>query len=445
MSGPITAGYFIAHGLLLLSARAIAEARALHGEYQDVLAQLQERERGLADARQGQRNARLERIAALRQSASRLGARLARLQALAGTLEAPSAQVAALASLPVPATPADDGDAAWSEHVRALEANVRTLEAALASAGSGHDERLRAVLGAGKAVPTIDDVLGAYVLERQLRTGLSAAEAERFRATAQRVLARLELPAEAAMPVELDALARSIVLAPTLERAEALALELRLAVQRQRDAHAHARQVRDAADAKALLDELPDDAPAPLLHALEHVAAGVAVLDVALRDAAQAALDDAAAARAQAEESAATAVLQASLRDLGYEVEDIGATLFADGGTVHFRRAGWDRYFVRLRVDARERTVNFNVVRGRGDEENAERRRQDALAEDRWCAEFPKLMQTLAARGLELRVTRRLGAGEVPVQVVDGAQLPAVNDGEGALPAGKPRARDLPT
>lgn len=443
MSGPITAGYFIAHGLLLLSARAIAEARALHGEYQDVLAQLQERERGLAATQQGQRNARLERIAALRQSASRLSARLTRLQVLAGTLEAPSAEVAALASLPVPATPADDGDAAWSEHVRALEANVRTLEAALASAGSGHDERLRAVLGAGKAVPTIDDVLGAYVLERQLRTGLSAAEAERFRATAQRVLARLELSAEATMPVELDALARSIVLAPTLERAEALALELRLAVQRQRDAHA--RQVRDAAEAKALLDELPDDAPAPLLRALEHVAAGVAVLDAALRDVAQAALDEAAAGRAQAEEAAAAAVLQASLRDLGYEVEDIGATLFADGGTVNFRRAGWDRYFVRLRIDARERTVNFNVVRARGDEENAERRRLDALAEDRWCAEFPKLMQTLAARGLELRVTRRLGAGEVPVQVVDGAQLPAVSEGEAALPSAKPRARDLPT
>ena len=58
-------------------------------------------------------------------------------------------------------------------------------------------------------------------------------------------------------------------------------------------------------------------------------------------------------------------------------------------------------------------------MRARGDEDTAERRRQDALAEDRWCAEFPQLMQTLAARGLTLDVTRRLDAGEVPVQVVD--------------------------
>lgn len=444
MSGPITAGYFIAHGLLLLSARAIAEARALRGEYHDVLARLAEREATLAAARDGQRNARLERIAAQRQSAARLQSRLARLRTLAGTLDAPPAAVTALAAAAAPAAPGDESDAAWSEHVRALEACVRELETALAATGGTSDERLRAALAAGTAAPTIDDVLGAYVLERQHRTGLSASEAERFRTTAQRVLARLELPADVAMPAELDALARSIVLAPTLERAEALAAELRLAVQRLREARE--RQARDAAEAKALLVALPEEAPAPLVSALELVAAGVATLGDALREAAQAALDDAAAEQAQAEEAAAAEVLEASLRDVGYEVEGIGATLFADGGTVHFRRAGWDRYFVRLRVDTTERTVNFNVVRARGDEENAERRRLDALAEDRWCAEFPRLMQTLAARGLELRVSRRLEAGEVPVQVVDGAQLPAIAaEGEDATPSARPRARDLPT
>ena len=127
-------------------------------------------------------------------------------------------------------------------------------------------------------------------------------------------------------------------------------------------------------------------------------------------------------------EKEAAAILEQSLRDLGYEVEDIEATLFVDGGTVHFHRPGWENYFVRLRVDPLEHTVNFNVVRARGDEETAERRRLDALAEDRWCAEFPRLMQTLAARGLQLDVTRRLSAGEVPVQVVDRAYLPATSE-----------------
>ena len=93
---------------------------------------------------------------------------------------------------------------------------------------------------------------------------------------------------------------------------------------------------------------------------------------------------------------------------------------------------------MRLRVDPVDRTVNFNVVRARGDEESAERRRLDALAEDRWCAEFPRLMQTLMARGLQLDVTRRLAAGEVPVQVVDRANLPAAAADEQAVKSRPP-------
>jgi hypothetical protein len=43
-------------------------------------------------------------------------------------------------------------------------------------------------------------------------------------------------------------------------------------------------------------------------------------------------------------------------------------------------------------------------------------------------------MRTLAARGLSLDVTRRLGAGEVPVQVVDPATVPAIRDEEQGAP-----------
>jgi hypothetical protein len=85
------------------------------------------------------------------------------------------------------------------------------------------------------------------------------------------------------------------------------------------------------------------------------------------------------------------------------------------------------------------------VVRARGDEDSAERRRLDALAEDRWCAEFPRLLQTLHARGLTLDVTRRLEAGEVPVQVVDGASLPPLHaDSDANRPRKAPLARRTP-
>jgi hypothetical protein len=397
MSGPITAGYFFVHGVLALSAAAVREARAIRGEMEDVRERREAREGELARARQDRQAARADRLAALRAAAGRQEARRARLASLVQTLGATdpafAARIPAGTTAPPPAPPGAGSagdDAAWAAHVDALDAAVGELQALLAGAGGRYGERVRAaaIADASAPAPGIDDVLSAYVLQREMQGGLDPADTERLRATAARVLSRLELAEGEALPAGLEALARAIVLAPSVERAESLAVELRHAVQREREALA--------------------------------------------------------AERARTEQEAAALVLEQSLADLGYEVEGIEATLFADGGTAHFRRAGWENYFVRLRVDPREATVNFNVVRARGDEESAERRRLDALAEDRWCAEFPRLLQTLAARGLRLDVTRRLEAGEVPVQVVDGRNLPAIaaDDAVGRAPAA-PRARPV--
>jgi hypothetical protein len=434
MSGPITAGYFLVHGMLALTARAIAEARAMKCEYAEVLARLRAREGELADARAQQQAARLERVAAVHRQAALAHARLARMRALADTLGLPAGEL--------PQAPASSDDAAWTAYLSALDAASASLDAVLARNADARTEALRARLAATSDAPTLDDVLSGFARQRALSPGLDAAATERLTATAARVLSRLDLPRGVPLPTELEALARAIVLAPSLPRAEALATELRLAVQRARDARAA--QARDADDARQWLAALPDDAPAELVGALERVAAGVAPLPPDVRAEVERLLEATEEARARADEAAAAYVLEESLRDLGYEVEGIEATLFADGGAVNFRRAGWDRYFVRLRVSAEERTVNFNVVRARGDEETAERRRLDALAEDRWCAEFPALMRTLAARGLTLDVTRRLGAGELPVQVVDPSTVPLVREDERAPRSAAPRKQRAP-
>lgn len=117
-------------------------------------------------------------------------------------------------------------------------------------------------------------------------------------------------------------------------------------------------------------------------------------------------------------------ILRQSLKDLGYQVDEFSDTLFVEGGMVHFRRHGWGDYMVRLRVNEKNRSVNFNVIRA-VDAANNERSVLDHLAEDRWCAEFPALLKAMEARGLGLQVTRRLEAGEVPVQLVERSQLPA--------------------
>jgi hypothetical protein len=443
MSGPITAGYVLASATLALAQAALKEARAMKREYGDVLDQLRAREEEQVRNRAAQQAARLERVAAVRREAERQSARLERLRILAAAVPDAAEDLTRTAATASPAPPSTDDDAAWSMYLRELETALTGLQTLLAKAGGAANDRVREALAATSAAPTLDDVLAGYVLQRQMKPGLDASQADRFRDTAARVLGRLELAPGAAIPSELEALARAIVLAPTVERAEALASELRLAVQRQRDALN--RQRRDSEDARRILAELAPEAPEALRRALEHVAAGVEPLDGALRKSAQEVLDNAAADRLEREQQAAAYVLEQSLRDLGYEVEAIEATLFADGGVVHFRRAGWENYYVRLRIDAQEHTANFNVVRARGDEDNAERRRLDALAEDRWCAEFPRLMQTLAARGLSLDVTRRLGAGEIPVQVVNGETLPRVYaDEDASRPRASPLARRTP-
>ena len=128
-------------------------------------------------------------------------------------------------------------------------------------------------------------------------------------------------------------------------------------------------------------------------------------------------------------QQATALILQQSLKDLGYQVEEVSNTLFVEGGVVHFRRQGWDNYMVRMRIDPKAGTANFNIIRA-VEEANNERSVLDHLAEDRWCAEFPALLQALDVRGVHLNVTRRLEAGELPVQLVQKDKLPKFSEEE---------------
>lgn len=148
------------------------------------------------------------------------------------------------------------------------------------------------------------------------------------------------------------------------------------------------------------------------------------------------------AARQRQVQAATATIVEQSLKDLGYQVEALADTLFVEGGVVHFRRPGWGEHMVRLRVDTRASTLNFNVLRA-VDAGSNERSVLDHLAEDRWCAEFPALLQTLAARGVRLEVTRRLAAGELPVQLVVRDKLPEFADDEAVSSAGQALARRI--
>ncbi|MDR2164140.1 MAG: hypothetical protein LBO79_00570 [Zoogloeaceae bacterium] len=402
-SATITAAV-IAASLLVKGARVAKE------EYEAALVQAQAR----FEAREARRLARLaarhDQMAALRTRVDRLEQKLARISALAE---------AELPDFAVRRDALHGADAAaWSAYVQELEARVAAVEGRLA-ANAG--ESVQAVLSEIGETPELSDLLRLYLARRQaLRR---EADQETWRATVARILARLDQPPGEPLPPRLEALARAVILAETPERAELWGNELRLAVQLHRAEEA-ARQ-KDIQDAAAWLRIFPEDfLPASLNALLLEVEAGLSRLDAGSR-----AAIEALAAKFEAESSAqknqaAAVVLEQSLRDLGYQVEAIDETLFSEGGIVHFQKPGWEGYYVRLRASAAERTFNFNVVRADTAEENAVRAQMDFMAEERWCSEFPKFMETLEARGVTLEIKRRVAAGELPVQVVPPERLP---------------------
>jgi hypothetical protein len=142
-------------------------------------------------------------------------------------------------------------------------------------------------------------------------------------------------------------------------------------------------------------------------------------------------------------QEASALILRQTLKELGYQVQEFSDTLFVEGGVVHFRRHEWSDYMVRMRINERTQTANFNVIRAVHAAAN-ERSVADHLAEDRWCAEFPALLKAIEARGLGLNVTRRLDAGEVPVQYVDSQQLPVFADAEQRRTVQPLKAREIP-
>ena len=225
-----------------------------------------------------------------------------------------------------------------------------------------------------------------------------------------------------------------------LRDVQVLLYELRTVLLQESNRRAHDLHGEEDADLQAAsAAALPQDRLARLLKRLDHLAeipahiqALAKELEISLPGARADLLANelrlqiqvllAAEKKRQVDEAQAL-ILEQTLHDLGYQVEEISHTLFVDGGIVHFRRSSWDNYLVRMRIDAKSGKANFNVIRAVKEGEN-ERSVLDHLAEDRWCTEFPALMAALQARGIHMQVTRQLQAGELPVQLVLEHKLP---------------------
>jgi hypothetical protein len=287
-------------------------------------------------------------------------------------------------TLPEPAPPLAAGADADPRSLAALLAAWRQANAAQGDSLAALAEQCQSlsaneIAALTNSAPDLAEQLAVFEVQARLSAVLPATLLAERKALIQRILARLGATEQTTLAAGIDQLVSELLRTPSPKRAEALASELRRQVER--------RNQVAAAEAAAI-------------------------------------------------------VLEQSLRDLGYDVDGIGETLFVEGGVAHFQKPGWNDYFVRLRIDAVRGAVNFNVVRpgAAGDD----RRQEDLLAEERWCAEFPQLQQTLAKRGLQVAVTRMLAAGEVPVQVVDVATLPHATQQDERQASVTPRAMHRP-
>ncbi len=321
------------------------------------------------DARQQMRAAQQAGIEKRLRVVEETGARLNRLLEVWQSLGLGDAGIT-LSAAPENATAQalDDYNATLQSHIAQLEARLQSASATLAEdARNDFSALLAAGVSAQEQLATL--------LARARLAGTPTDTAAVRQALVARVLERLELAEAEPLPAAIDRLAATLMQASTSERAEALATELRYQVQQHNEARAAAEREKSAL-----------------------------------------------AGRRQMEEAAAV-VLEQSLKDLGYAVEEIDETLFVEGGVAHFQRSEWGDYYIRLRIDPKRQAMNFNVVRTGTTGED--RKHEDMLAEERWCSAFPHLFDTLKARGIPISVNRLLQAGEAPVQVVDASSLPA--------------------
>lgn len=422
MSGPTTAVYEAmgtATGIaglsaVILAARAIKEARDMHAEYGEAHNRVCGREKERSQQRHQLQEANSQRISNLNRHADRLEAKLSRmLNLLQGTASDELIR------------PATQDDSLWNDYLGKLEAAIKNAEELLPVVEEISEQDLEVYLS---EMPDTNRLLAAYAQQHTMQSRLTADESAHYKELSLHLISKLELAVGEALPIRIEHLAREMLCAHDVVRAEALAMNMRLEIQR--TIQQRRQQQADTKEMILLLSQFGDALPDEVRIELEAVAAGVRMLDEKTRAIVTAALEEIRKARLEEEQEAISMVLEQSLRDLGYEVDDISQTLFVSGGLVHFQKQSWHNYYVRMRVNPADKTVNFNVVRAQSSGDAVQDKRLDYLAEDRWCSEVPVLLKTLEARGMKLSITRLLQAGEVPVQVVNAATLPAVRTEE---------------
>lgn len=307
--------------------------------------------------------------------------------------------------------------------VAKLERDLTQSESALRNAGEqakANQNFLSATQGAAElcegTTMSAAEVMQRFVVSNAAKVSENLLKDRR--AELDRILGRHGSENWSDAPPKLEQLVMAAMAADSKARFGALATEIRFQIQELKKAE-ETRKV-DSGKAKLLLERLEQDVPVGeelLKQRLELVRVGAIPFSEEFETRTHDALAKARDTNRARIQETATGIVKDALTDLGYDVAPIQETLFARGGKVYFRKAGWNNYCVRLTVRPDESKMNFNVVRIalQGDESEAASRAADIEAENAWCSGYQQLVDTLKTRGLETELTRHLPVGAVPV------------------------------
>jgi hypothetical protein len=388
-------------------------------------ARQQEQERRQAAERK-RREEMAARVVAANEKRAELEKKALRLSVAVGELRQRFPLEKVSVSVPDRAAPLTEDPEKLEEFVGRLESDLLQAETDIRKAGNqakaNQDFRNATKSAAdlcGGASSTAEEVMRRFVESRAAKPSGSA-RTERH-SEIDRILRGQGLENWQEATPRLESLVLEALSTESDNRFAALTTEIRVQVQEIKRREKTRRA--DAERAKTLLDRLDVDVPIgeeSLKQRLELVRVGAIpffegfekLVNVAITKAV-----DTDKARIQA---SAAHIVKETLTDLGYDVAPIEETLFVKGGKVYFRKSGWNNYCVRLTVRPDESKINFNVVRIAEQAENQESssRVADVEAENAWCSGYQKLVDTLAVRGLDTRLTRHLPIGAVPVQSV---------------------------
>jgi hypothetical protein len=434
MSGPKTTSYRLSDAIHDLSRavqqfeeterqRAVEERRLDEDERRRVESERQQREaeaRARAQEARRQESIRLERLSAVRATHSRLALmHEAITSAMAGLPQDED-------KLNLPSIPEIEG-----ESIHALDGLLHTYD--------GIERRLtevRARVATANALASIDlswlgeaeslaQVLDRFAKVRQTpaaHPALLGDSADRDAEVASIVGHLLEVSLTE-LPPSLESLVQRALRVDSAARFDMLRIELQRQVQLHNERVKTRRQgSKSAAEWIERLGAIDIEGHfAELRETLSQARDGMRPWDQDLESACSAAAETLERIAAQRRDAKAASILEATLNDLGYEVDGISQTLFADGGALHFQGRGWNDHFMRLQVSADRKTLHFNMVRA-ADAPASEAR--DLEMEQQWCRGYPELMKTLAARGIETEPLRAVSAGSFAVQAVRPETLP---------------------